>query len=349
MTTLLARRSEINKLTEYRVSLTQELLAGIKFVKIFGWEASFLDRFTKIRKREIHAVRRLVDFRNALMSIGMVIPILGAMLSFALYSSSLNHGVTAARIFSSIGLFNAMRQPLGILPTGIGHLLDALTAISRIQSFLQAGEAEDSTKWDFGNRSAVIINDASFTWEAAVEQHQTEGSENSLDEGARTDDVPLEERPKRMPFERSSSLESQQFSKPLRKVDDWSDDGNRAFKIAEVSLTIGRNELVAIIGDVGSGKSSLLAALAGQMRQTAGKVTFGATRAYCPENSWIQNATVRDNILFGNAFRRKWYNEVLNACALVSDMNGFANGDATEIGERGVVSLPTSLIPMLTS
>jgi ABC-type transport system involved in cytochrome bd biosynthesis fused ATPase/permease subunit len=63
---------------------------------------------------------------------------------------------------------------------------------------------------------------------------------------------------------------------------------------------------VAVIGSVGSGKSSLLAALAGDMRRTKGEMTMGASRAFCPQYAWIQNATVRENILFGKDIDRDW-------------------------------------------
>ncbi|KAI5292845.1 hypothetical protein KEM55_007466 [Ascosphaera atra] len=63
---------------------------------------------------------------------------------------------------------------------------------------------------------------------------------------------------------------------------------------------------------------------------------MNATRAYCPQYAWIQNATVRDNIIFGKAYDEEWYNEVIDACALRADLESFMAGDQTEIGERGI-------------
>ncbi len=103
-----------------------------------------------------------------------------------------------------------------------------------------------------------------------------------------------------------------------------------------MNFSIGRNELIAVIGGVGSGKSSLLAALAGDMRRTNGGVTMGATRAFCPQYAWIQNTTVRENILFGKEYNRKWYDEVVDACALRADLDMLPHNDQTEIGERGI-------------
>ena len=85
------------------------------------------------------------------------------------------------------------------------------------------------------------------------------------------------------------------------------------FKLQDINLEIGRNELVAVIGSVGSGKTSLLAALAGDMRKTSGEVVFGASKAFCPQYAWIQNATVRQNIMFGKDMDRVWYKKVVQA------------------------------------
>src|SRR6202012_4182329 len=86
----------------------------------------------------------------------------------------------------------------------------------------------------------------------------------------------------------------------------------------------------------GSGKSSLLAALAGDMRKTRGEMTLGASRAFCPQYAWVQNATAKENILFGTEFRRDWYDAVVDACALRPDFDMLPGGDQTEIGERGI-------------
>ncbi len=110
------------------------------------------------------------------------------------------------------------------------------------------------------------------------------------------------------------------------------------FHLRNISLTVRRGELIAIMGAVGSGKTSLLAALAGDMRKISGRVALGCAptaRAYAPQSSWIQNASVRDNILFGRPFDEKWYGAVLDACALRPDLAALPDGDTTEIGGAG--------------
>ncbi|KAJ3186165.1 Multidrug resistance-associated protein 1 [Gaertneriomyces sp. JEL0708] len=106
----------------------------------------------------------------------------------------------------------------------------------------------------------------------------------------------------------------------------------------DVNLEIPDRSLTAIIGPVGGGKSSLLSAVLGEMKAVKGKciIDNGARIAYVPQSAWIQNATLRDNIIFGSTFDEERYNAVIEACALKSDLLQFEAGDQTEIGERGI-------------
>ncbi|KAI1299647.1 ATP-binding cassette sub-family C member 3 [Halotydeus destructor] len=106
--------------------------------------------------------------------------------------------------------------------------------------------------------------------------------------------------------------------------------------LCDVNLAIKKNKLVAVVGTVGSGKSSLLASLLGDMRRTSGDVNLSGRVAYVPQQAWIQNATVRDNILFTTAMERPRYDAVLESCALEPDLEMLAAGDQTEIGEKGI-------------
>uniref|UniRef100_A0A8C2FDW7 ATP-binding cassette, sub-family C (CFTR/MRP), member 6a n=1 Tax=Cyprinus carpio TaxID=7962 RepID=A0A8C2FDW7_CYPCA len=97
-----------------------------------------------------------------------------------------------------------------------------------------------------------------------------------------------------------------------------------------------RGSLVAVVGHVGSGKSSLLSAMLGEMEKKSGHVTVSGSVAYVPQQAWIQNATLKDNILFGHERKDSWYQSVLEACALLPDLGILPARDATEIGEKGL-------------
>ncbi|TMW67960.1 hypothetical protein Poli38472_007632 [Pythium oligandrum] len=106
--------------------------------------------------------------------------------------------------------------------------------------------------------------------------------------------------------------------------------------LRDVNLEIKPGEFYVVHGTVGCGKSSLCSALLGEMIKKSGQVYVGGTVAYCSQQAWIQNMTVRENILFGKPYDRKKYEKVLDACALTKDLASLASGDQTEIGERGV-------------
>jgi ATP-binding cassette, subfamily C (CFTR/MRP), member 1 len=106
--------------------------------------------------------------------------------------------------------------------------------------------------------------------------------------------------------------------------------------LRNISLRVEHNQLVAIVGTVGSGKSSLLSALLGEMEKMSGRANTNGKIAYVSQQAWIQNATLQDNILFGKPMDQKLYNRVIEACALKPDFEMLPGGDQTEIGEKGI-------------
>ncbi|KTG05519.1 hypothetical protein cypCar_00014280 [Cyprinus carpio] len=114
----------------------------------------------------------------------------------------------------------------------------------------------------------------------------------------------------------------------------WSKDGPPCLK--RISVRVPCGSLVAVVGHVGSGKSSLLSAMLGETEKRSGAVSVKGSIAYVPQQAWIQNASLQDNILFGQEKKESWYQRVLEACALLPDLDNLPAGDATEIGEKGL-------------
>ncbi|KAL6271831.1 hypothetical protein ACE6H2_028742 [Prunus campanulata] len=106
--------------------------------------------------------------------------------------------------------------------------------------------------------------------------------------------------------------------------------------LKHINLNVNKGELTAIVGTVGSGKSSLLASILGEMHKLSGKVRVCGTTAYVAQTSWIQNGTIEENILFGLPMDRERYQEVVRVCCLEKDLEMMEFGDQTEIGERGI-------------
>jgi len=325
--TLFVRRRAINKITDQRVSLTQEILQAVRFVKYFGWESSFIERIGEIRKREIRAIQILLSIRNAINAVSMSLPIFASMLSFITYSLT-SHALNPAYVFSSLALFNSLRMPLSFLPLVIGQVVDAWSSLGRIQDFLIAEEQDDDFLWDMEGKKAVSMNHAGFTWERTITQDPDKKGAPTPNKKQAKEAKDAEKAAAKVRKSTDSPSSGADSASTLTQVE--------PFKLHDMDLSIGRNELIAVIGGVGSGKSSLLAALAGDMRRTNGSITMGASRAFCPQYAWIQNTSVKENILFGKDYNRKWYDAVVDACALRPDLEMLPNGDLTEIGERGI-------------
>ncbi|ORZ34436.1 P-loop containing nucleoside triphosphate hydrolase protein [Catenaria anguillulae PL171] len=113
----------------------------------------------------------------------------------------------------------------------------------------------------------------------------------------------------------------------------WEGDENNT--LHDFSLNVKRGEIIAVIGDVGAGKSSLVAALLGQMKKTAGEIHMYGSTSYVPQEAWLLNFTLKENILFGSEYDQQKFDEVVRVSALTRDLTLLASAEYTEIAERG--------------
>ncbi|KAJ9121762.1 hypothetical protein QFC22_002384 [Naganishia vaughanmartiniae] len=189
---------------------------------------------------------------------------------------------------------------------GGGHEVDPATAVQRLGEFFEADTSSHEIVINPGLEVAIKVENATFEWVVGEEALQAESKKEIKKKNA------------------DSIVESPQqaFSNP--------------FRLDNLNFVVPKGQLVAIIGPIGSGKSSLLQGLIGEMNQVSGKVSFSGSLGYCQQNAWIQNLTVRENILFGKQYEEDRYWRAVKAAALPSDLELFADGDMTEIGERGV-------------
>ena len=114
----------------------------------------------------------------------------------------------------------------------------------------------------------------------------------------------------------------------------WSDSKKPTLK--DIDFEIPKGSLTAIVGVVGSGKSSLLQAILGEMEMISGNVKTNGTISFVSQQAWIQNLSLKDNILFSQPYQKQRYQNIVRACALEADLNILSNGDQTEIGENGI-------------
>ncbi|XP_050740738.1 multidrug resistance-associated protein 1 isoform X5 [Drosophila biarmipes] len=265
------------KYKDERVKLMNEVLSGIKVLKLYAWEPSFEKQVLDIRDKEIATLRSTAYLNAGTSFLWSCAPFLVSLVTFATYVLiDENNVLDATKTFVSLSLFNILRFPLTMLPMLITNLVQTQVSVNRINKFLNSEELDPNS----------VLHDKS--------------------------------KPHPM------SIENGEFS--------WGDE----ITLRNINIEVHKSSLVALVGTVGSGKSSVVQAFLGEMEKLAGVVNTVGKLAYVPQQAWIQNATVRDNILFGQPYDRKRYNKVIDACALRADIDILSAGDLTEIGEKGI-------------
>ncbi|XP_055006085.1 ATP-binding cassette sub-family C member 3 isoform X4 [Boleophthalmus pectinirostris] len=261
-----------------RIKLMNEILNGIKVLKLYAWEKSFIDKVLAIRQKELHVLRKTA-FLGALSTMAWTsAPFLVALTTFAVYVTvDENNVLDAEKAFVSLSLFNILRFPLNMLPQVISSMVQASVSLKRIQNFLSHDELDPESVDRKGSEFAATIINGKFTWDKQ--------------------DTPV---------------------------------------LHNINMMVPQGSLLAVVGHVGCGKSSLISALLGEMEKLEGEVSVRGSVAYVPQQAWIQNATLRDNILFGKPYQEAKYRCVLEACALTPDLEVLPGGDMTEIGEKGI-------------
>ncbi|THU52387.1 hypothetical protein C4D60_Mb10t03460 [Musa balbisiana] len=135
---------------------------------------------------------------------------------------------------------------------------------------------------------------------------------------------------------RRSHLQNSNLSVQLRNGAFCWEAGESISTLKNLNLTINKGEKVAVCGPVGSGKSSLLYAILGEIPKLSGSVEVFGSIAYVSQTSWTQSGTLRDNILYGKPMDEALYEKAIKSCALDKDIDNFDHGDLTEIGQRGL-------------
>eukprot|EP00004_Rigifila_ramosa_P026681 TRINITY_DN8416_c0_g1_i1.p1 TRINITY_DN8416_c0_g1~~TRINITY_DN8416_c0_g1_i1.p1 ORF type:complete len:795 (+),score=230.13 TRINITY_DN8416_c0_g1_i1:841-3225(+) len=315
------QRSRTVKISDTRVKMMSEIFSGVKLVKLMAWERPFSQAVAGVREQELASLRLVGLLRVVSQVGGNALPIFAAVTSFALYiylerednASSLD----AATVFTALSLFNLLRLPLSVFPHGVKVTAEASVAMDRLQKILDLPEVAPrklEPAAAFGEVSVSITN-ASFAWPAAA------------------DNLPKKD-PKKQNPEKREATETDKLLLASPSSPSFSQERGTALK--NISVCVNAPQLCAVVGPVGSGKSTLLSCILGELSQISGSVSVRGKLAYVPQQPWILNATLKDNIIVGQAFFAEKYEKVLRACALLSDLAILPAGDMTEIGERGI-------------
>jgi len=323
-------RQKTAVLTDQRVKKTQEILGSMRIIKFFGWEQSFLNVLSDLRKKELKSTKKAIILRAETSTIFNIVPFIASALTFIAYSAAGNV-LTAAKVFSCIAFFNKLRAPLAVLPNTFSQLTDAWVSMKRLNNLLNAKELDDLPEVNPDSEYAITIENGQFNWESAEPDVKDAKSKDKPRDVSSSNEALINSK-------NSSSKDISEASLEKSASDDSVNSKKQAesFKLKDINIKIKKGSLTAIVGTVGSGKSSLINAIIGEMKREEGKIVHGGTFSYCSQQAWIQNATIRDNIVFGKEYDEDLYDSVIENCSLTHDLEVFQDGDMTEIGERGI-------------
>jgi ATP-binding cassette, subfamily C (CFTR/MRP), member 1 len=288
---------EVMKKSDTRIKILNEVLSGMRVIKFYAWEVPFEKRVEGLRADELSSLKSAQNYR-ALQSFFMNFSPVALSIGTFVAFAALKGNISPAQAFQALALFQQMVWPLMLLPQAFAQLTEALVAAGRIESYLLTATCDDSK----------LLEDVSL---------DAHGFPEGMDRGhCRISNGPPE-----------ISIRSGYFS--------WGE--NSAAQLIDINLEVRPGELLAIVGPTGSGKSSLVNAMLGEMNVLNGQAKLCGSAAYAPQQAWIFNATVRENIVFGNDFDEQLYNTAIDVSCLRKDIEEqFDAHDQTEIGEKGI-------------
>ncbi|XP_021347162.1 canalicular multispecific organic anion transporter 2-like isoform X2 [Mizuhopecten yessoensis] len=270
----------ILKFKSNRMKLFNEVLNGIKVLKMYAWESTFIEKIKKIRILEMNFLKKnaiVTAFALVVSNHSPFFMNFAVLLIYVIEDPSRYLDATTA--FTIVSVVNVIRFAIALSPFVITAGIQTHVSVGRIQKFLWEDDIEpDIIHRVTDGENALTIRNGRFTW----------------------------------------------------------DTEDQLTTLRNINLEIPEGSLVAVVGIVGSGKSSLISAVLGELERLEGEITLKGSLAYVPQEAWIQNLTLRENILFGKTYLEKKYWEVLEACQLIPDLRILSAGDQTEIGQKGI-------------
>ncbi|XP_041822000.1 ATP-binding cassette sub-family C member 4-like isoform X1 [Chelmon rostratus] len=273
-------RSKTAVLTDNRIRTMNEVVSGIRIIKMYAWEKPFAALVSEVRSKEISKIMKSSYLRGLNMASFFCASKIIVFVTFTLYVL-LGNTISASRVFVTVSLYTAVRLTVTLFfPSAIEKLFESRVSIRRIQDFLLLNEIEKNSPalpQDEKKEASVEIQDLICYWDKSL-------------------DAP---------------------------------------SLQNISFTLNSNQLLAVIGPVGAGKSSLLSSILGELPDDKGVLKVKGQLTYAAQQPWVFPGTIRSNILFGKVLNPQKYDRVIKACALKRDLELLPDGDLTLIGDRG--------------
>ncbi|KAE8913580.1 Multidrug resistance-associated protein 1 [Phytophthora fragariae] len=308
----LMRRLQLKlmEVKDERIKICNEVLAGMKVIKLQAWEHSFTKRVLEYRSEELSKLKTYIYARSGSMTLFSAIPSLVTVASFYTYVK-LGNTLDVGTALTSLALFNILRFPLFMLPQVLNSIVEASVSVDRLSSYFQEEDREQVGPGDLTS-VGVRVNNADFMWDTAP----SASSPSEASSGSHEEDSLLKA---------DSILDKEALG-----------GGENLPVLQSVTLEARPGDLIAVVGHVGAGKSTLLSGILGDARCSRGEVHLRGSVAYVSQQPFIQNATVRENICFGLPFDEAKYAEALRVSSMQKDLAVLPGGDMTEIGEKGI-------------
>ena len=392
-------QTKIMEASDARVKLVNEVLQGIRVVKYYAWERAFEERLLAARKQELALIKNLAQVNALSSTLNATVPMLMLIAMFVTWAL-LDGNFAAETVFVAFSLLVLIRFPLMMWPMSIGAVVMGLISINRVEKFILCGDMEGIDVEVLGGPRLIgarggeggsamaeapasgaiaIAAGSAFMWASAPDEGKSdaattkEGEESGGSASSEAKDgggEGGEDADEAVGLELGPMAEDALAAKLGDEEGGGAVDVTSSWRLQlDEELVIAKGSLVGITGRVGSGKTSLLAAILGEMEQqqeeqeeeerSSGKEEDDIERenvfeldpnakrstpkpavhgsiAYASQQPWIMNATLRDNILFGKSWDEARYRQVLDVCCLGPDLATLPAGDATGIGEKGI-------------
>ncbi|KAJ2554345.1 hypothetical protein EV175_002618 [Coemansia sp. RSA 1933] len=366
----------MNIVSDRRIAMITELVQGIKAVKLFGWEAQFLKNINKEREDQLAYLWRNALWRLYIKATVLLGPMLIIIVMFTTHVAILGKELTAEIAFTSISVYQLVRFVFENFPTYVSMGINGYVSICRIDAYLGQPDIQELEMRVVQESVNVLgFESADLVWESTENtkkacfsapndfaDYSEAATETETPDNERVNDIqpPSEGTP--LLVETPSCQDVEMFPS-LSNTTLKNDSDMVSFSLRNIDVRFPIGGFTVIAGPTGSGKSSLLSALIGEMNLIRGHIIvptmpsiYNASDdnkykdvielsgeglaicdiAYVAQESWLRNATIRENIIFGESYDRERYEEVLRICALKPDLRMLRAGDTTEVGERGV-------------
>ncbi|XP_025156981.1 multidrug resistance-associated protein 4-like isoform X2 [Harpegnathos saltator] len=333
--------------TDDRVWLMDEIISGMQVIKMYAWEKPFCAVIALARKLELQMTIRSAYIRSIYMTFHIFtarLALYGTLIPLLIFSQNL----TADKVFIVMSYFNILSHSISsMLVRGIGELSECLVTLKRLQHFLMHEEYQSSNIIVCKQPSSEhMANDKIHTEFDKINEQDISSIDSDMQNREVLDDNDNQEKQKRnTSVAIIADSNGSVMKKEVTVVHNWAikmtnvtikwETSQSENILEDLNLEMEKGKLYTVIGIVGSGKSSLLNAILGEISLVNGETKVNGSVSYVSQKAWIFSSSIRQNILFGEEYDHRHYQRVIKACALLKDFQQFPQGDLTVIGERG--------------